>query len=162
MEQHPRRDDEVELTVRERQLLRIADACVHASRAGKLDHPLRDVDRDDLDAELRLHPLADLAWTGPDLEHAPRSGRDDLVPHDVSRIRADPVVVERAARLEPGFGGVLAADDVRVVQVAHSSICRPGSFRPGVLPPSHAFTVAPTSANSPSSCTRPAAFRPAA
>ena len=37
----------------------------------------------------------------------------------------------------------------------------PGIPRPGALPPSHAFTVAPTSPNSPS-CTAPRAFRPAA
>ena len=44
----------------------------------------------------------------------------------------------------------------------HSAkIDRPGIPRPGDLPPSHAFTVAPTSANSPS-CRAPCAFRPAA
>ena len=37
----------------------------------------------------------------------------------------------------------------------------PGIPRPGALPPSHAFTVAPTSPNSPS-WTAPFAFRPAA
>ena len=38
---------------------------------------------------------------------------------------------------------------------------RPGRRFPGDLPPSQAFTVEPTSANSPSSWIRPAALRPA-
>ena len=47
-------------------------------------------------------------------------------------------------------------------RVDHGSrIGVPGIPRPGALPPSHAFTVAPTSPNSPS-CTAPFAFRPAA
>ena len=55
----------------------------------------------------------------------------------------------RAAR--PRVVRVLAPDERRVVERAHSSIrlCR-GAACPRALPPSQAFTVAPTSANSPS------------
>ena len=57
--------------------------------------------------------------------------------------------------------GVGARDDRRIVQRSQlSTIGWPGSPRPGAFPPSQAFTVEPTSANSPS-CRAPLAFRPA-
>ena len=68
MEEHPGRHDHVELAVRERELLNVADPRVDTARARELDHPLGHVDRDDLGSELPLHPLADLARARPDLE----------------------------------------------------------------------------------------------
>ena len=51
---------------------------------------------------------------------------------------------------EPLLARVLPLDDERVVELHGSMIGLPGMPRPGALPPSQAFTVAPTSANSPS------------
>src|SRR5439155_9635770 len=52
----------------------------------------------------------------------------------------------------------LALDQLRGVD--HSTIGRPGVPLAALDPPSHVFTVAPTSANSPSSWSRPPAFLP--
>ena len=57
--------------------------------------------------------------------------------------------------------GVLGGDEGGIVEAHHgSTIGRPGTPRGAGPPPSQTLTVAPTSANSPSSCTLPAAFRP--
>ena len=78
----------------------------------------------------------------------------------LARIQPLGVVIERAARLEIRLGRVLPGDRRRIVDPHGNRIGAPGIPRLGALPPSQAFTVAPTSANSPS-CTRPAAFLPA-
>jgi len=85
----------------------------------------------------------------------------ERVLREAARVLAGDLVVERLPRRETVLGRVLLPDVPGIVE-GHSSMTRPGSFLPGALPPSHAFTVAPTSENSPSSCTRPAALRPAA
>jgi len=141
----------------------IADSCVDAARTRQLDHARRLVESDDLGAELGLHTLRKLTLAAADLENPLRGDLDDRPEHDLTRVGARDVRVDSLSRGEPGLSRILLADKRRIVgRDRHSSIGRPGSRLPGALPPSHEFTVAPTSANSPSSWILPAAFRPAA
>ena len=64
-----------------------------------------------------------------------------------------------APRNEPLTARVRARYNTGIVVPPGSTIGVPGIPRDGALPPSQAFAVAPTSANSPS-WTAPAAFRP--
>ena len=112
------------------------------------------------------HEPAPAARLGP-LLLAPGAARaaqpevEVLAPHDRDRpqssrlLEAEPVDIE-------ADGAVEIVDEV--ADDRHGSTQRstngwPGMPRFGALPPSHAFTVAPTSANSPS-CRRPVAFLP--
>ena len=101
------------------------------------------------------NPRGQLARPAADLEHVVRA-RPRRPPGTPSSRGSGPsaFVVERAARLEVRLGRVLPGDRRRVVDPHGSGIGAPGIPRLGALPPSQAFTVAPTSANSPS-CTRP-------
>ena len=105
--------------------------------------------------------LCELARTAADLEHGSRPEICDGLEQELESIRTVGPSIRSAAAHEPRLGRVFVANELRVVQ-RHSSMTRPGRRFPGDLPPSHAFTVAPTSPNSPSSWIRPAAFRPAA
>src|SRR5207253_378950 len=130
--------------------------------ARDLDHPLGLVDERQLGAELSDDPLCELALTTADLENASRPELGDRSEEDLPRVRAFRVRVDRLPCGEVRLVRILRADEVRVVKpTAHgSTIGLPGNPRGVDLPPSHAFTVAPTSANSPSSWINPAALRP--
>ena len=71
--EHPRRDDAVELSVTERQLLNVSEPRVHPTLPRQLDHPRREVDRDHVCPCLPCDPLRQLAPAAADLEHAPRA-----------------------------------------------------------------------------------------
>ena len=162
MEEHPGGDRDVERAVLERERLDVADARVDSTFSAQLDHPRRLVERDDLDTELRLYSRRELTFAAADLEHRSRGRlRHCIEQGNVASVNARGLVVDRLPRAEPFLGLVLTLDECRVVE-PHSSIRRPGSFLPGALPPSQEFTVNPMSPSSPSSCTRPVAFRPAA
>ena len=87
--------------------------------------------------------------TRPSGSRAPRRAR--------SRARARRARPSRAPRRRACAGSAPRRESQAGGQ--RSTIGWPGMPRDGALPPSHAFTVAPTSANSPS-WMRPAAFRP--
>ena len=149
--EHPVRGDTVERVVLERQLLHVGDLRVDPAGARQLDHALRDVDRDDLRAELALDALGELAHAAADVEESLRTRLAHRLEDDVFRIdalhqRAIGLVALREALL----AGVLPLDDERVVELHGSMIGLPGMPRPGPFPPNQALTVAPTSANSPS------------
>ena len=91
------------------------------------------------------------------------SPKDDSLEHiecDVLAVRPlDKLPVRRVALGQPFLARVLPGDDERVVELQGATIGCPGIPFDGALPPNHALTVAPTSANSPSwMC--PAALRP--
>jgi hypothetical protein len=67
--EHPRGDRNVERPVLEGQLPNVPDLRVDAACTRELDHALRLVDGDDLDPELVLHSLGQLALPAADLEH---------------------------------------------------------------------------------------------
>ncbi len=114
MVQHPIGDDAVERAVRERQLLRVADAGVDAAGARQLDHPLRLVDRDHVGAKLLDDALGELTPAAADLQHAARRDLGDGVERDPTRIALAELhaAVDRGTCGEPVLGRVLAADDV--------------------------------------------------
>jgi hypothetical protein len=78
---------DVKLAVGKRQVLHVADLRVDVPGAGELDHPLRLVDRDDLEAATQ-QPLCQLPAAAADLQHARRRQSDDLLDGDVERLRA--------------------------------------------------------------------------
>jgi len=158
--EHPGRDRAVEGSVREWQRLDVPDARVDAPRLRQLDHPLGLVERDDLGARLFGDARRELAAPAPDLEHAERSDLRNGVEGDVPGVGAGRARPCRRADGEAGLVCVLVADELGVVErFQGSTIACPGIPRGGAFPPSQAFTVAPTSANSPS-WIRPAAFFP--
>ncbi len=166
MVEDPAGDDAVEFVVVEVEPLDVTDSRVHSSLPRQMHHPRRRVDRDHLGPQLASESLGHRPYAAADLEHALRRrfehGLEDHVP-GIDTL--DELVVDRIALVEPLLARELPAHEDRVVQprplVTHgSTIGVPGIPRPGAAPPSHLFTVAPTSPNSPSSCTCPAAFRP--
>ena len=159
MEQHPRSDGAVEAAVRKSKVLHVPDLRFDAARSGELDHPLRLVDGDDRGVQLPAHPLRELALAAPDLEDPPRAELGDRLEDDIARVRPLRRGVGRFSSSEASLVRVLLADDRWVVQPQGSTIGAPGKPRTPDFPPSHRFTVAPTSPNSPS-CRAPRAFRP--
>ena len=113
-----------------------------------------------LHVELARQALGELARPAADLEHAPRPHLGDRRERHVLGVRAlDERPVGGVALRQPLLARVLPRDDERVVELQGATIGCPGIPFDGALPPNHALTVAPTSANSPS-WMRPAAFRP--
>ena len=158
--QHPVGHGHVERRVIEGQGFHVADTRVDSTLARQLDHPWREVDGDDIHAELDQHPLCELTPAASDLQHAPRSSLADRLERRLARIRAGDALVDRCARHQSVFRRVLLSDTLRVVQPSQGSrIGVPVSRLGGAFPPSQAFTVAPTSPNSPS-WMWPAAFLP--
>src|SRR5581483_4826684 len=159
--QHPGGDRAVEDPAPERQVLGVADDRLDAAPAGELDHPLGLVEGDDPGVELPADPLGQLAVPAADLEYEVGLRLGDRLERD--RVGIGPGrrgLLGGRPRREAALVGGLARDEARVVERAHAStIAWPGSRLPGALPPSQAFTVAPTSANSPS-WMRPFAFLP--
>ena len=150
MEEHPGGGDDVEGLVGERERLDVPDPRIDSACGVQLHHSRRRR-RDDVGAELPRDARRELAGAGPTSRTAlrpqhPRCDRESRGRLGVTRRRST-----------PRTSLVRSRTDVRRRRVgeAHSSMTRPGSFLPGDLPPSQAFTVAPTSANSPSSWTRP-------
>ena len=160
--QHPVRYDAVELTVLKREPLCVCNSRVHAPLARQLNHPRRQVDGDEIEIALGKEELAELPHPAADLEHSTRRGRSDgRQQPSIDRIRSLAETCDGiAAHREPRLRLVVPANQVGVVQLHGSTIGCPGMPRPGDLPPSQAFTVAPTSANSPPSWILPAALRP--
>jgi hypothetical protein len=157
--EHPRRHRAVELARGEAQLLDVADPRVDAAAARELDHPWRDVHGHHLCTELVMDPRRELARAAPHFQHATRRRLGDRVERHLRRVRAGREAIRRPPPLQAPLARVLRSDDAGVVERHGSTIGCPGIPRVGGLPPSHAFTVAPTSANSPS-WMRPPAFRP--
>ncbi len=159
--EHPRGDHGVEGVVGERQGLHVSDACVETARSGKLHHPLGLVDERDVAAKPIAQARGKPTVAATDLEHAPGLHCDERLPENHLGVRAVQFTPERLPGAEVVLLRVLLADELRVVELPPhgSTISWPGSRFGGALPPSHAFTVAPTSANSPS-WIRPAAFLP--
>jgi len=151
--EHPGGDRDVELAVAERQILDVAEARVDAALPRQVDHPRGEVDRDHLGTGRAADPLRELAPAAADLEHSPRRCFDDRCDGRLARIPAGlPGHLCLDARPKACLVGVLGGDERRVVEADHgSTIGVPGTPRGDDLPPSHALTVAPTSANSPSS-----------
>ena len=79
-------------------------------------------------------------------------GPGELAARIGDELGAEVVAVDSSPPAQAGLARVLTFDDPRVVDPAHAGwmIGRPGNPRAGVWPPRNAFTVAPTSANSPS------------
>src|SRR5579872_6622252 len=134
---------------------------VDASLARELDHPRREVDRDDVEPVLAVEPVGELAEPAADVEHAPRREAGDELDRDVVGEPAvgDERPVDGVPRREPFLARVLPLDDERVVDLQRVRIGLPEIPLDGVFPPSQALTVAPTSPNSPS-CLAPFAERP--
>jgi hypothetical protein len=86
----------------------------------------------------------------------------DRAKREVARVCAGKALLHGCAGNEAALARVLRANDVWIAEAQGSMIGVPGAPLPGCLAPSHAETVAPTSANSPFSWIRPAALRPAA
>jgi hypothetical protein len=158
--EHPTGKGAVEVVVRKRKLFGIGDLRVDAPGLRELDHARRDVDCAHVGAELLCETLRDLAGTAADVENPLRARFGSCSERELLRILA---VDERAEDLvalhETLLARVLPANEQRVVELHALRIGWPGIPREGDLPPSHAFTVAPTSANSPSWIC-PAALRP--
>ena len=148
---------------RERQLLDVADSRVDASRPRELDHPFRDVDGDDLSAELVSDALGEprRARSRPRARRRAAASSDGLERRPRERPGHRRTDTRRAAPRSPASLAYSSRDDCRVVEPHGVRIGVPGIPRDGALPPSQAFTVAPTSANSPS-CVAPFALRPPA
>jgi len=142
--------------------LHVTDTRVDTAFTCELDHTRRDVEHDDFTIELRRDPSGELTGTAPDLEHALQRAFCDGLECNHPWIGAFGVRVERTPSLEISLRRVLLSDGGWIVDLHGSMIMRPGAPLPGCLPPSQAHTVAPTSANSPSSWILPAAFLPAA
>jgi hypothetical protein len=123
---------------------------------------------DDAAAELLRH-VDRLAAPDERVGHRERLGAGQAAEHDGHAERRHLVVRHIAARIAEDelaqlvvreFAAVsLALDELRRVDRHGVTIGCPGIPRRGALPPSHAFTVAPTSPNSPS-CRAPFAYRP--
>src|SRR5205085_12133535 len=112
---------------------------------------LRLVEADNVRVALAGDPLRDVPAAATGVEHAARRDLGDRLDAERQRIRALRPAVDGGARLQPPLVLVVLAGDVRVVELqARPTNAWPGMPRFGAFPPSHAFTVAPTSANSPS------------
>ena len=165
--QHPRRKNNVERRVREGQALNIRDACVHATGSRQLDHSWRLVNSDDQRREFLRHASSKLALTTTNFQHRRRRDLCNSGKRKLACIGPGYIAVRALARSETHLRRVLHRDVRRIVRASDDSIDHgvtigvPGSLPLG-LPPSHAFTVAPTSPNSPFSRIRPAAFLPTA
>ena len=110
-----------------------------------------DVDRLDVGAELLREPLRHLAEPAADVEHALGLLLGDRVVGDVLGVAAvEQRVEDRGALREALLARVLPANEQWVVELHGVRIGCPGIPRDGAFPLSQAFTVAPTSANSPS------------
>lgn len=102
-------------------------------------------------AKLSLDPLGELAEPAPDLEDTTRRdlghrGNDHVFRVDsLAQLLLSPLAPPKAV-----LAGIFAPNEVRVVELHRSRKGVPGIPRGGDFPPSQAFTVAPTSANSPS------------
>jgi hypothetical protein len=158
--EHPVRDDHVELPVRERERLDVGDLRLHPALRRQRDHARREVDRLHVGAELAPEPLGELAGPAPGIQQPLGRALRDRGERDVLGVVAlDELPVRRVALGLALLARVLPLDDQRAVQLQPSTIAWPGMPRDGAFPPSHALTVAPTSANSPP-WIRPAAFLP--
>ena len=87
----------------ERQRLDVSEARVHAPPARELDHPLGEVDSDDVSTELAGDPFAQLSGPAADLQHVDRVRRGDDPKRLVAGIRPLDVCVDRPASLKPGL-----------------------------------------------------------
>ena len=152
MEEHPRRDRAIERSVAEIQPLHVAEPRVDSARRGDLDHALGLIQGDDLGAELAGHPLGELTFPAPDLEDSARLSISNSSEEDFASVWPLAGLVSAFSYGQSRLVRVLLADVARIVQRHGSTIGAPGIPRFGAFPPSHLFTVAPTSANSPS-CT---------
>ncbi len=159
VEEHPGGDRAIERLVVELEGLRVADTGIDAPRPGELDHALGLVDGNHLGPELARHPLGELSLAAAHLEDTTRPSIPDRSEHDLARVGALSGRVRSLSRRQLRLVRVLLADELGIVEPHGSTIGVPGIPRRGAFPPSHAFTVAPTSANSPS-WTWPAALRP--
>ena len=159
MVEHPGGNGDVELAVLERQLLDVRDARVDASLAREVDHVRRQVDGDDLGAGVARDPLRELAPAAADLEHPLGLRLHDRRDERHSRVRAGRRAGERRRPPpETGVIRVFARDERRVIEPGQPTAPPVRTARRSEPrecpcrargPPSHAFTVAPTSANSP-------------
>src|SRR5262249_48162804 len=119
------------------------------------------VDERERRVQLPRDALRELALAAPHFEYAARVALGDRLERELPCVRSLGIRVDRLARTEIRLVGVLLADECRIVQLRHgSTIGRPGTPRGALPAPSQALTVAPTSANSPSSWIAPAAFLP--
>ena len=118
--EHPRRDDDVEGRVRERKRLHVRDARIDPTFRRELDHPRREVDRDDLRPGLARDPLGELAPAAAHLEDAPRSGCDDRGDQrDPCVVACAGACVTGGAATEARLVGVLGRDERGIVEAAH-------------------------------------------
>ena len=160
MVEHPVRDDAVELAVCERKLPDVCDARVETAFPGQLDHARGDVHGRHLGVELVAEPRCELTPAAADLEHALGGPLRNCRQRRIRRHGQSGALVDRPSGAQAVLGRVLPPNQRGIVQSQGSTIGCPGSPRLGAFPPSQALTVAPTSANSPSSWILPAALRP--
>ncbi len=158
MEEHPGGDCAIERLVLE------LEACASPTRASTPRARASSTMRSDwstatTSAELARHPLGELSFATPDLDDPARPSIPDCGEHNLTRVEPLSGRVRALSRGQSRLVRVLLADELGIVQPHGSTIGVPGIPRRGAFPPSHAFTVAPTSANSPS-WTWPRAFRP--
>ena len=164
MVEHPRGDRAVEDPVARTAAPGRRRRCASTPRASRRARPSAPTGRPRRPRASSSAPIRSASSPRPaaDLEHPPRLGLGDRLERDLPRVGAGRrrcCAAIRAAR--PRLVRVLARGRARgSFERAHgSTIGCPGSRLPAALPPSQAFTVAPTSANSPS-WIRPAAFLP--
>jgi hypothetical protein len=149
--QHPVRDDHVEGSVVERERLQVGRMRRNPACRRQRDHAGREVDRVDVGTGLALHPRCELTRPAARVENATGLRLRDRLEGDVLGVHAiDEPAIRRVPLRLPLLARVLPLDDQRAVQLQGSTIGCPGMPLDGGFPPSHALTVAPTSANSPS------------
>mgnify|MGYP006316232205 CR=1 FL=1 len=159
VKQHPGGDGAVEGAARESEVLHVADVRLHSAGLRELHHSLRLIDRHNSGLQLSCHPLRELSLAAADLQDPLRADLGDCLEDDITRVLSLRRGMRPLSSSQPRLVRVLLTDDRRVVKRHGSTIGAPGSPRTPDRPPSHLFTVAPTSPNSPS-CREPRAFRP--
>jgi len=118
--QHPGGDGAVERRIVERQLLHVAEHCIDAADARKLDHPFGDVDGTDLGTDLALNAFRELTRPRADFEHTHGLNLGDGPKRHFPGVRAFRIPICLAPAEETPLVCILASDDLRIV-VPHGS-----------------------------------------
>src|SRR5690348_17334806 len=125
--QHPRRERDVELPVRKRQRLHVADARVDPLRPLHADHCRGLVDSHELHSELLDQAFGELAFAAPDLEHALRLRGCNRLERPLAWIVALGVLVRRLPRAEILWCRVLLANERLAVNAQRRAALGSGS-----------------------------------
>src|SRR6266581_9507954 len=113
--EHPRRDSHVEVAVGKGKLLNVPHTRIDSFRPLDLDHALRLVDSDHLDAEFVVDPLGELSLPSPDLEHPLRLCLCNGCEGELTRIVALGIDVGRLPGPEVVLALVLRPDERSLV-----------------------------------------------